>query len=122
MEYTFKTTLTLDSELIEEVIETAGYGIGYWARTAHHDGLAETYTLSWDGSDFEDNDPNSAGEHLLDYSDIAKAIEALYSHTYSVRSDLHTQLNEWLIGEESMDSDLADVIIQVALFDEIIYG
>lgn len=122
MEYTITTTTTLDNELIEEIIETAGYGIGYWAHTAHHDSLAETYTLTWDGEDFEDTDPNSAGEHKLDYSDIAKAVEELLAGGVRVNNTLLGQLREWLNGYPTMDTELADVVIQVALFDEIIYG
>lgn len=123
MEYTIQTTLTLDAEMFEDVIDTAlEYGIGYWATKGHHDRLAETLTLTWDGSDFSDTDPNSAGEHKLDYADLGKAIERLNSHEYSVRSDLHEQLNAWLNGNPTMDADLADVIIQTALFGELIYG
>lgn len=120
--YTFSRTIELDGELIEEIIETAGYGIAYWAHTAHHDRLAETYTLTWDGSDFEDSDPNSAGEHRLEYSDIAKAVENLYNAKVKMNDGLLNQLEEWVNGHPTMDVDLADVVIQVALFGEIIYG
>lgn len=122
MEYTFTRTFILDNELVEEIIETAGYGIGYWAHSGHHDSLAETYTLTWDGSDFSDENPNSAGEHKLDYEDIAKAVEAIVSGNVAINEGLKTQLAEWVNGHPTMDVDLADVVIQVALFDEIIYG
>lgn len=120
--YTFSRTIELDSELIEEIIETAGYGIAYWAHTAHHDSLAETYTLTWDGDDFADENPNSAGEHKLDYPDIAKAVESIYNGNIQINEGLLNQLEEWVNGHPTMDVDLADVVIQVALFDEIIYG
>jgi hypothetical protein len=122
MQYTFTKPVTLDNQLIEEIIETAGYGINYWAHSGHNDKLAETYTLTWDGEDFEDSDPNSAGKRVLTYEDIAKAVEGLNTGEAKAGDWLIKQLAEWLNGEQTMDTDLADVIIQVALFDEIIYG
>ena len=118
--YTIQTTLTLDNEMFEDVIDCAGYGIGYWAHTATIDGVL--YKITWDGEDFEDSSPYATGKKTLTYSMIGEAIEKLHTHSIEIRGDLHTQLNEWLMGEESMDSDLADVIIQIALFDDVIYG
>lgn len=120
MEYTIQATLTLDGEMFDDVIDCAGYGIGYWATSATVDGVL--YTITWDGSDFADDSPSATGKKTLTYSMIGEAIETLQSHKYSARADLHTQLNEWLNGHECMDSDLADVIIQIALFGELIYG
>jgi hypothetical protein len=122
MQYTFTKPVTLDNQLIEEIIETAGYGIGYWAHSGHNDKLAETYAVTWDGEDFADSDPNSAGKRVLTYEDIAKAVEGLNTGEAKAGDWLIKQLAEWLNGEPTMDTDLADVIIQVALFDEIIYG
>lgn len=123
MEYTIQTTLTLDAEMFEDVIDTAlESGIGYWAHTGHHDRLAETVTITWDGEDFEDSNPNSAGEHKLDYSDILEAIKKLETREVKVGNYIHEQLHAWLNGHPTMDADLSDVIIQTALFGDLIYG
>lgn len=121
MEYTIQATLTLDNEMFEDVIDCAGYGIGYWATSATV--LKNClYRITWNGEDFSDSSPFIDGQKTLTHSMIGEAIETLYTRRYRVRGDLHDQLDQWLNGHECMDSDLADVIIQIALFGELIYG
>lgn len=121
--YTFQTTFEITADLFEDVIDTAlEFGIGYWARTGNHDRLAETVRITYTGEDFDADSTFASGEILLTYAEITEAIERLYNGKTQVGDWLLQQLREWLAGEPSMDADLADVIIQLACFDEIIYG
>ncbi len=121
--YTFQTTFTITYDMFEDVIETGfEFGIGYWAKFGHHDKDAESLVITYNGSDFEDNDPRSSGTALVSYADIAQVIENIHKGETRVGNWLVEQLNSWLAGEPSMDSDLADVILQLACFNEIVYG
>ncbi len=122
MVYTFTTETTISSEMVSELIETAGYSIGYWATSATADQKAQTLDLSWNGSDFDYDSPAVIGERTLTFVDIAKAIEKVAKGNAGVNSSIVEQANQWLNGEFTLDGDLADVVIQTAVFDEIVYG
>ncbi len=120
-EYTITRPSIITGENIADIIDTAGYGIGYWATKAVFDSTEQTYTVSWNGSDFDDSDPLATGTKTLTYLDIAKTIESILN----LESPLSDSTARWFADsfyQEEIDSDLADVLIQLALFGEIIYG
>ena len=121
MEYAIKRIINIDSEMIEDIIDTAGYGIGYWATTATLDRLAETYTIEFDGEDFSDA-PLNSGLVVLTYAKIANAIHKIIDGGV-VNDSLTQELNDTITsGEMDIDSEMADCIIQLAIFNEIVYG
>lgn len=120
-EYTINRPSTITGESIADIIDSAGYGINYWATGAVVDSANETYTISWNGDDFEDSDPLATGTKALTYLDIAKTIESLLNFDARV-SDSTCRAFADAFYSENIDSDWADVIIQLALFNEVIYG
>jgi hypothetical protein len=104
------------TELIENVIDTAGYGIGYWATSAEHDSKAKTYTVV--DSEKEDE------PKILTYQQIHKAMKDLATAHNSIRREIRMNLLLSVLQPEEADIDAsdADCVIQWAMFGEIIYG
>jgi len=107
-------------EQAQEVIDNAGYGMVGWAHTAH--------THQWrDDSDLtfvEVGDGDEEVVHHLTYADIKRAFYKVHRGFVRIRSDLHDQFNEAVReGEPGLiDSDCADIVVQVAAFGEVRYG
>ena len=107
-----------DSFLLDVVIDQAGYGIGYWAKSAVIDLEEQTYTIT------EYNDDPDVST-VLSFEQIANALVQL-----AYQSLRHLHIREELValaqGQHyaggSMDADDADSIIQLAAFGEVIYG
>ena len=121
MTYTITTTATLDLEFFADVIETAGDSIGYWAHKGNHDTKHENYTVNFDGSDFDD-ERLALGVKTISYQDITDAIQSIISGNAGCGNWIIEQARDALNGEPTLDGDLADVIIQLAVFGEIVYG
>lgn len=67
----------------------------------------------------------------VDYSDdwftinvdtVIRGAEAILSGKVSVSPSLRTQIVMGIIGEDGMDSDAVDVLMQAGLFGEIVFG
>lgn len=113
---TIPKTYSLSIKAIEDTIDTAGYGIGYWASSAVIDNKAQTYTVT---------DAEGDGEtYALTYQNIFEAILKLSNGEADIRKDIAHECAVALLDyeEASIDSETADCIIQVACFGELIYG
>ena len=117
MEYTMTKTLVLDNTLVNDLMDEAPQAIAYWAHTITNNHDEETITITYDGEDFTDD----TGERTITYLDLAQALEKI-SNGGIVNDGLYSQANDYLNGSFGLDQDLTDCIIQVALFDTIIYG
>jgi hypothetical protein len=117
-----------DSE-IEDIIDTAGYGINYWCVRAVVDSDARTYTVTQDPELAEPGDEPI----VLEYDSIVKVAEHIANGHFEVGQHIRDYFVEWLDAlkaddEDSqwaggfIDSDAGDVLIQVACFAEIVYG
>lgn len=109
-----RTGVTND-EFITDIIDMAGYGIGYWASKAELDVEAGTYTVT-EGDDFGDHETA-----VLSRQDISHAA----SRVINARPGDPFKANDAITGyvrDRDIDSDAADVVIQVAMFNEIRYG
>lgn len=109
---TFTSTLNIDKQFVLDVIDTAGYGINYWADAAQLNEDNETYKVF----ESDPNGPNADGIYPLTFADIAKAMQELAPDWDPIRR----AIVEEDAGE--IDSMMADLIIQHACFGEIIYG
>ena len=109
---------------IECIIDMAGYAIGYWATQGVHDSDALTYTVT--------PDPGYAtteGEqYVLTYAEIAKTLLDIATGEYEVgypREYAEQYLATLFEGDPDagyFDSEIADVVIQVACYKEVIFG
>ena len=122
MTYSITITKTLDAELFDDIIDTAREGIGYWAHRLIQDIPTETVKVIFDGVDFDDDSPLATGEKTITYQGITDAIESLLKGDAKCGNYILEQLRDYLNGEPTLDTDLADVIIQVATLGEIVYG
>lgn len=107
---------TLSDEDIINLIDCAGYGIGYWAPRAELNKTAKTYRVIGSREDL------AAGEARLDktvsYNEIRQAFATL------AKTGLlpDWQMREIADNELAFDSMVGDMTIQQAVFGEIIYG
>lgn len=108
--------LDVTDEIIEDIIEGAGYTIGYWASEAHYDSEARTYTVT-------DNEDSS--EYHITYDDISKAIEKIVTKKVKLRGDIREAIVLDLVDYHNahhMDAEVYDCVIQVACLGDVVYG
>ena len=117
--------ITIDFELtltdFADIVDTAGYAIGYWCDEAEYD------------EPYDENDPDATYTvsceegteiYTLTKSDIEKAMELIAANrvdiSASIRDDVRLAITEDDMGH--IDGYAADAIIQVACFKTIVYG
>ena len=106
-------------ELFGNIIEDAGYAIGYWADEAHHDADARTYAVT-----IQDEYADEFENKTLTYDDLLEASKKLASGAIKVNSQTKS-VCQAIVSDPSdvdYDADDADVIVQVAMFGEIVFG
>lgn len=117
MEFNMNLNLKLfvSNEEIEDIIDTAGYGIGYWASKAYVLRNDEDEIIKYNILEREENK-----WHELSVDNIINGIK-------------HAIENGWLeilcwyngrmeIDAGAIDSVCADTIMQYACFGEVVYG
>ena len=108
MKFEVKRELNIRDEDIADIIDTAGYGIGYWAKSAVVDDENGLYTITdEDGQAYE-----------LRHVDIVRGVKMYIENGNKPYNIIYE--NE--IDTCQIDSVVADMIIQFACFGEIIYG
>lgn len=113
---TIELSLDVTDEIIEDIIEGAGYTIGYWARTATYDSEARTYEVT----DAEDDT-----KYHVTYDDIAKAISKIVRNEAELRNDIREAIVLDLFDYDNahrMDAEVYDCVIQVACLGSVTYG
>jgi hypothetical protein len=120
--------LTISQESLDSIIEQAGYGIGYWAESAEVDSDAKTYTVY----EQEAQDDDNKGVYTIPFDKLHETywriVAGEYSMAYRVRKYFLDAALDGAANEEEdidaghIDSEAADVLIQIAAFGEIVYG
>lgn len=132
-----KITVNRTYEISDEILRNTvldGYmlshAIGYWAVDDEHDPEARTLRVEW----YErEGDPDSKTEKTITYEDIAWAMAEL---AFGERElDVHRHYRNTVAGffrelddpvEQypggDIDSEVGDIIIQVAVLGNVIYG
>ena len=107
------------TQMIEDLLDAAGYGIGYWASTVSHDVEARTYTVT----ELEPEDEAKATQTVT-YSQLRTAMVQLAAHDARLRPDLKASITSAIRNPEDadIDSEAADCIVQQALFGKVVYG
>lgn len=125
-------------ENVQDVIDTAALGgITYWATEPTEEEFAglpdgKEYTIV-EGSDdtFFGGGREIEGVHYLSKDDVREAYRKLLDPEQKhVNRRIHGYIvQSWVGGEDGqgidagqIDADTADVIVQVAIFDEVVYG
>jgi hypothetical protein len=95
-------------EDFECLCEQAGYGIGYWADSATFS--PDCYTVMETGE----------GRIEIPRIRVEEVLTELEAGQYDVRDDLRAAAISGDAGE--WDSEVADVLIQLAAFGEVVYS
>jgi len=118
MEYLINIPIRIDHQLIEDMLDAAGYGISYWAKQAWI-GDDSNYTVQYEGDEH-----GFIRTSTVTFGRIAEAMSLILNDkvpNLAPDPDLADALREGDAG--LIDAALADVIVQVAVFDgEVIYG
>jgi hypothetical protein len=114
------TDYTMPVEGIENIICDAGEFIGYWASEGRVDSALQTYTVT----ESDAHDSEGSRDFTLTYTDIVRAMVKLATGVVKVRPDIREAIGEAFVNydESDMDAEVADCIIQVACFGDVIYG
>lgn len=107
------------AELFSMLVEDAGMFIGYWAEDATHDEAKQTYQVNVQ-DEFVEDYPGKT----LTYADLLEATKKLARGEVKVNSVTKSVCQAILADPEDVDYDAedADVIVQVAMFGEIVFG
>ena len=101
--------MVVTQEDFECLCELAGYGIGYWADSAHLEPDCYTILESETGERF--SVPRVRMEQVL---------EQLGAGQYNLRDDLRGAAVSGDAGQ--WDAEVADVLFQLAAFGEVVYS
>lgn len=102
--------VSLNEEDFFDIVDTAGYGIGYWAISGVVDDDELNYTIKY-------FDGDERKKVTITPSMIELAIEKILNGTVQCSDAIKSY-----IRSDDIDADCADVIVQVAAFGEIVYG
>jgi hypothetical protein len=109
--------LEVSDEAIIDIIDGAEEGgIGYWATRSVHDKANRTLAIT----DSQDNKTIT-----ITYDQIVNAISDLVNRKVSISTHITDAITSDLASEDygcHMDAECYDVIIQVALFGDVVYG
>jgi hypothetical protein len=101
---------------VVNLIDCAGSGIGYWAASGHVDEAAKTYRVIERSDELPDGDAPT--DKTLTFDEISTAFVALAAAD---------KLPDWQmreIAEDDLgfDATVGDLVVQWAMFGEIVFG
>lgn len=101
------------NQFLDDVIEGALYGCAYWASGRRKEGKQEI----WDH-----DEPEKI--YVLDRDLVAKGISKVLDADFKVRKDIRANIYLGNLENDccDIDAECADVIVQAALFDQIVFG
>lgn len=109
-------SILLTDEDVINLLDCAGYGIGYWAITATVDEDAKTYRVIESGAELDDGE--TPEDKTLTFDQLREAFNILA--TKDLLPDW--QMREIANDDLGFDSLVGDITVQQAMFGEIIYG
>ena len=108
--------------LYEYLVEDAGMAIGYWAETATHDSNKQTYTVT---AEVWTDDEDSLRTKVLTYEDLHDAVFRIAENivvTNQITRGVCKAIIDGYEDDVDYDADDADIIVQVAMFDDVLFG
>jgi hypothetical protein len=107
-------------EQVADLIDEAGYYINYWAVEGHHDTEAQTYAITLDE---EAADYLEKRQVVITYAQIDEAIRKIAKGGI-IRNDLTEAARAYVAdpGDADLDAEFADCAVQVAAFDDVVFG
>lgn len=118
-EHPITVTLTIADELLQDGIVDQSGAISYWASALIEKDNGKI-TVVW-----SENDDGQApfSSKTIDRGDLARGLREV-AFGKGARSDLMEHAQRAILEKDAgeIDYEIADVAIQYALFDEIVYG
>jgi hypothetical protein len=114
-----KIDCTLNNEHFEDIMDTAGLVIGYWAD------FASIETISEDSDELIYRIKEQDGqEFVLTRADIEASLRDIIEGTFETSHSLQQELAGFCLDKEQgdLDAESVDTLIQFACFQELIYG
>lgn len=106
--YSYEVNLTEEDFL--DIVDTAGYSIGYWAVSGSVDKNNCTYTVQY----FDQE--NDRAKATVSKDNLESAIAKILNS--------EVECSDSIVGyieDDDIDGEAADVIIQIAIFGSIVY-
>lgn len=116
---TLKFDCNLTTEHFEDIADTAGLIIGYWAESGSIELVDE------DGDEIIYRVKEIEGdEYVLTRKDIESTLRDIIERKVEVSSDIREAVTAFVLDKDQgdLDSFQADAIIQIACFQEVVYG
>jgi len=117
----------VSDEEILDMIDTAGYGIGYWCEKAEVDVDTRRYIVTPD-EEARGNDETMNRRFIINFDDIVRVLVEIATGKHKVGYP-REYAQKWLsdknrYGEDggNLDSDIMDCVIQICAFDEVVFG
>lgn len=107
--------IQLSDEDVENLLDCAGYGIGYWADTAIIDTATQTYTVHEGAAEPSGDKPVVK---TVSYDEVRVAFNQLAGRAMLPEF----QMREIADNDLSFDATVGDLVVQWLLFGEIVYG
>jgi hypothetical protein len=110
-----KTPKLTDAD-VTNLLDCAGSGISYWAAYGHVDEDAKTYRVVESSSELAEGD--APADKTLSFDDLRKAFAALAK----AGTLPDWQMREIAEDDLGFDSMVGDLVVQWAMFGEIVFG
>jgi hypothetical protein len=116
--------LAISAETLDDIIDTAGYGIAYWCSAATFDPNAGTYTMV-------DREDEEEEPYVVTVAKLHETFWRIVAGEFSMNSQvrgyfLKAVIDGYTEGTDidagHIDSEAADVLVQIAAFGKIVFG
>ena len=120
--YTITAPIEIPDEMVDELLSGAYFGAHYWATslsTALEDEKG-AITVGWYD---DESDPRSRQSKTITRQALARGLAEI-AFGKGARSDLVAHARRAILEKDAgeVDSEIADVALQYALFDKIVFG
>ena len=119
-------SLDVSDEEITDMIDTAGYGIGYWCERGVVDANTRQYTVTPDLEARQD--PAMAQDFVINFDDIVRVLVEIATGKHDVGYP-REYAQAWLadkvksgVDGGNLDSTIMDCVIQVCAYGEVVFG
>ena len=114
-----KIDCNLSNEHFEDIIDTAGLVIGYWADFAS----IETVSEDSDELIYRIKEQDGA-EFVLTKADIQASLRGIIEGTFETSPSLQQELAAFCLDKDQgdLDAESVDTLIQFACFQELVYA
>ena len=119
-------SVDVSDEDIVEMIDIAGYGIGYWCERGVVDENKRQYVVTPDVEARQDT--TMANDFVINFDDIVRVLVEVATGKHDVGYP-REYAQAWLAekiksGEDSgnLDSTIMDCVIQICAFGEVVFG